>query len=351
MKKKSNKKFVPSVAKPADPGKVKPEITKKTPATVNNPKKKSAAASRQKSVARPWYARPVAMALFALVAVAVIAAVAGYFAGQQANIPAPGGQASQNGTQPAQPQASSSGLFHVVVSNAEVTDTTASSITVKWKTDVACLGEAHAIYTNRDLTISSFPEDKPTTQHSALIAALAPATEYKIEIVSKDSKGNKEVFILDGIYRTVTPRTAMAIGPGDSAPAFSLADTTGKNHSLADYKGKWVILVFWDLTCNSCKEEMPYINAYFKSMPDNMALLAVSYKGQASLIESYLKNQKLGFPGLLDTDGAVSDKFTIASYPTTILIDGNGKIARIKQAAFKNSKEITDFVQEGMNGK
>ena len=45
--------------------------------------------------------------------------------------------------------------------------------------------------------------------------------------------------------------------PGGATPALSLRDLDGKEHKLADYKGKVVVLNFWATWCDPCREEMP----------------------------------------------------------------------------------------------
>ncbi len=350
MKKKSHKKFIPAEKTQAQLNKKENQQAQNTPAIPSGRKKtEKQRPGVNKPVPKPWYRKPAAAIVFAFVAVAIIGGIAGYAASNQANKPP---QNAQNGT--AQPTATTStpGDARIIISNAEVTDIGATYITVKWETNIACMGEAHAIYTDRELTISSFPSGESTLKHEAEIAGIASSSSYKIEIVCKDSRGNKEVMRLDKVFQTPAIRTAMDLDIGDSAPDFALADTAGKIATLSEYKGKWVVIVFWDLSCKSCKEELPYINSYFNSMSNpNLALLTISYKGQTAMIESYLKSQKLSFPALIDSDGAICNKYTIAAYPTTILVNPEGKISRIKQEAFKTNHEVAAFVQEGMAGK
>jgi peroxiredoxin len=316
---------------------------------------------KRRQPGRPWHKNPVSVFVIALLTIAVIAGIAGYISSHQPDdVP----QSTQNTTQqvqlpltpytiaPPSTQSSSSAANNITVTDAAVTDPTANTLTVKWKTNVPCLGEAHATYTNRELTISSFPEDVPTTDHTALIAALAPSTGYKIDIISRNSSGAKEVFAVPGIFQTTPPHTEMEFKIGDSAPGFTLTDTSGKAVTLSEYSGKWVILVFWDMTCNACKEELPYVDGYYKQLSDpDTVMLTISNKGQPALVQSFLKSQKYSFTALLDTDGMVSDRYTIAAYPVCLLLDGSGKIVKIRQTSFKSEKELSDFIKEGIAGK
>lgn len=63
-------------------------------------------------------------------------------------------------------------------------------------------------------------------------------------------------------------RPTVSAPAGEPAPAFTVTDTKGKSHSLADYRGKWVVLEWFNHGC-------PYTKKHYKS--DNMQALQREY--------------------------------------------------------------------------
>ncbi len=55
-----------------------------------------------------------------------------------------------------------------------------------------------------------------------------------------------------GAHATVVPQASR-----QAAPAFQLADSSGTNKRVADYRGKVVLLNFWATECGGCKLEIP----------------------------------------------------------------------------------------------
>jgi peroxiredoxin Q/BCP len=154
-----------------------------------------------------------------------------------------------------------------------------------------------------------------------------------------------------------TPPAAAGAGPkpkaGDLAPAFSLTDQDGKKHSLADYKGKWVVVYFYpkDQTPGCTDQACQFTENVFAFRRAGAQILGISVDDEAShkAFEKALagnakisaENQKLiaetglPFPRLADAgldtvtkDGVLMQRgaMTIAARET-FLIDPTGKVA------------------------
>jgi len=111
------------------------------------------------------------------------------------------------------------------------------------------------------------------------------------------------------------------------ALSLQLTDLHGKTQSLADYRGKVVLLNFWASWCDPCIEELPVIEKLrldFARKP--FAILAVQTGGSARTAEDVVSTLKLGFPILLDRDTKVTQAFGINTLPTTYLIGPGGEV-------------------------
>ena len=124
---------------------------------------------------------------------------------------------------------------------------------------------------------------------------------------------------------------------GKVAPTFTLADLNGNKVSLANYKGRPLVVDFWATWCGPCKVEIPW----FEKLHDQYAgqgleILGVSTDDldrddpaklftQKRDIADFVSKMHMNYPVLLGED-AVEDKWGIDAMPTTFFIDRNGKI-------------------------
>ena len=111
-----------------------------------------------------------------------------------------------------------------------------------------------------------------------------------------------------------------------SAPA-AAASQLGRIQTLGDLKGKVVFLNFWATWCGPCRDEMPSMEVLYKRFKDKgLEIMAVNCMEEQAEVLSFMANNGLTFPALLDKDGRVSDTYGIQAIPTTYLIDRDGKI-------------------------
>lgn len=110
------------------------------------------------------------------------------------------------------------------------------------------------------------------------------------------------------------------------APNFALKTVDGKSAELKDFKGKAVVLSFWATWCVPCKEEMPWLIAFQKQYgPQGLVILALSMDLSPPPVRKFLRKNPVNFPVLMATK-AVADQYFVKGLPTTIYIDGNGRI-------------------------
>jgi thiol-disulfide isomerase/thioredoxin len=113
---------------------------------------------------------------------------------------------------------------------------------------------------------------------------------------------------------------------GRPAPGFTLSDLEGKKVSLAQFKGKVVILDFWATWCGPCRMTMPLMENLQKEYPTTMVLLAINLQEAGTDVKEYMRLQNLHPLVLLDEEGTVGQAYGAEAIPMQVLIDKEGII-------------------------
>ena len=112
------------------------------------------------------------------------------------------------------------------------------------------------------------------------------------------------------------------------APDFELVDMNGMNHSIADYRGKVILINFWATWCKPCTTEMPSLNSLYNAYKKRgFEVVAVSTDRNASSVRKFLGREKgIDFLVLLDPGSETMRQYGVFSLPTTFLINTSGMI-------------------------
>lgn len=121
----------------------------------------------------------------------------------------------------------------------------------------------------------------------------------------------------------------MASGSFD-APAFALADINGKNVSLADFKGKWVILDFWGSWCIWCIKGFPELKEAHEKYGDRLAIIGIDCNETQEAWKAGVEKYELPWVNLYCPEGdPLIAAYGIQGFPTKAIIDPTGKIRNI----------------------
>jgi len=125
---------------------------------------------------------------------------------------------------------------------------------------------------------------------------------------------------------------------GKPAPNFTLSDLNGKKVSLADYRGKAVLLNFWATWCAPCKVEIPwFLKLREQYAGQGFEILGVSSDDldkedraklftQKAEIAKFVEQQKMTYPVLIDGDSISNPYGGVDSLPTSFYIDRKGTV-------------------------
>jgi len=121
-----------------------------------------------------------------------------------------------------------------------------------------------------------------------------------------------------------------SLSEGSSFPDFSEKDVAGQPLSIANYKGKVVLLDFWATWCPPCRAELPnVIKTYEAHHKDGFEIIGISLDQDQQKLTTYTKDKNMTWPQYFDGKGwqnKLAVKYGVNSIPATYLLDGDGKI-------------------------
>jgi thiol-disulfide isomerase/thioredoxin len=116
---------------------------------------------------------------------------------------------------------------------------------------------------------------------------------------------------------------------GKTAPAFTLLDLSGKKVSLADFKGKPVVVNFWATYCGPCQEEMPWFESFTTQYASQgLVVLGVDLEDGVTKEAIEKASRKLGvtYPILLGDEKTGKD-YGVGDYlPVTAYVGKDGNV-------------------------
>ncbi|MDA8201229.1 MAG: TlpA disulfide reductase family protein [Chloroflexi bacterium] len=115
---------------------------------------------------------------------------------------------------------------------------------------------------------------------------------------------------------------------GKPAPPFSLATLDGGHVSLAELRGRPVVLNFWASWCVPCRDEAPLLQAASVDYAARgLVVLGVLYEDSAENARAFMRQYGQTYAGLLDPDGRTALDYGVFGIPETYFIDRAGRIA------------------------
>ncbi len=138
------------------------------------------------------------------------------------------------------------------------------------------------------------------------------------------------------------------------ASDFRLPDMDGREHSLSDYLGRWVVVNYWATWCPPCLEELPELEVFHSNAGGKAVVLGVNMEEiEMSRLRAFVDEQFLSFPILIATGAPRRDQLIgpIEGLPTSYLVSPDGEIVA-RQVGQVTAAAIDAFIQdyESSNG-
>lgn len=117
---------------------------------------------------------------------------------------------------------------------------------------------------------------------------------------------------------------------GRPFPQLVLVEFDGGERSIAEYRGRLVVLNVWATWCAPCRKELPSLERMNARLdPDRFAVIGMSVDSDIDIAQEYLLDRGITFKSYIDLNGeAVSDLLEIRVYPDTFIISPDGVLLR-----------------------
>jgi thiol-disulfide isomerase/thioredoxin len=133
-----------------------------------------------------------------------------------------------------------------------------------------------------------------------------------------------------------------------------LKDLDGRTHTLAEWRGKVVVLNFWATWCPPCREEMPE----FVRLQQELGGQGLQFVGVAidepEEVQAFLKETPVNYPMLIGDDKAPAwaDSLgnSVSGLPFSVVFDRNGKKVRVQTGIFRR-EQVLEAVRPLLEGR
>ena len=117
---------------------------------------------------------------------------------------------------------------------------------------------------------------------------------------------------------------------GRSAPGFTATDLQGRQVSLTDLRGRFVLLLFWASDCMDCLREIDHLRWVRAAYPrEQLELIGVALDSRVEDALRVVEVRRIDWPQIHDEqamDGPVARLYEARELPRSFLIDAQGRI-------------------------
>ncbi len=180
-------------------------------------------------------------------------------------------------------------------------------------------------------------------------AGPAPSGSLRLAQANAAGSAASEEVASHGLEKLIRSQEAKPL------PDISFSDGEGNERSLAEWKGKVVLVNLWATWCAPCRIEMPGLNRLQAKLggPDFAVIpISLDFSGPKKP-RKFLKDEKLDhLPLFLDSSKTIMQSLNVPGLPLSVLIDREGReVARLAGAAEWDSPEAETLIRRAIEGK
>jgi peroxiredoxin len=129
------------------------------------------------------------------------------------------------------------------------------------------------------------------------------------------------------------------------APDFELESLSGEWIRLSELNGKVVLINFWATWCGPCRVEMPAFQSRYEHFSEDLVILAINEHDTPDEMQTFIDESGFTFNVLYDVDGTVHREYLVRGFPTSFLVDADGKL-RIQHIGMMTETQLDDYLAE-----
>ncbi len=152
----------------------------------------------------------------------------------------------------------------------------------------------------------------------------------------------KYIFTFSLLLSFLSKPVQAQISVGDTIIPFNLPDTAGLSVSSDDFAGQILLLNFFATWCGPCKIEAPQLeDSIWQVYKDRaVTVLGLDFQESKQKLVEFIYTYNLTYPMLRDTAGAVFKAYGFRGFPSSVIIDRNGKVVHVEEGF-----DIAVFIQ------
>ncbi len=180
-----------------------------------------------------------------------------------------------------------------------------------------------------------FIKQHPSSDLCAYLAREISSAEQFLEadeLISDKVKKGPLGFLIENRYLMIDAESKRqaAVGTiveGADAPDFTLKTSDGKEFTLSDYRGSYVMLDFWGTWCGWCIEGLPNVREIAHKYAGKLTVVSVDCGDSEEAWQNGIKKYGMDWVQVYNSRAdAIDSKYAVEGYPGFYLIDPEGKI-------------------------